>query len=56
MIERDYYRKVDRDAAARQSLDGAVESLDDRFSHYFDAEGLRGVPARPPRASSRASA
>jgi carboxyl-terminal processing protease len=34
-IERDYYRKVDRDDLLDQSLDQAVRSLDDRFSNYF---------------------
>jgi carboxyl-terminal processing protease len=34
-IERDYYRKVDREDLLNQSLDNAVRSLDDRFSHYF---------------------
>ena len=35
-IERDYYRKVDRDKLLNTSLSAAVESLQDRFSHYFD--------------------
>ena len=35
-IERDYYRKVDRDALLNTSLGAAVESLQDQFSHYFD--------------------
>jgi carboxyl-terminal processing protease len=34
-IERDYYREVDRDELLDQSLERAVGSLDDRFSHYF---------------------
>ena len=34
-IERDYYRKVDRDELLDTSLETAVESLDDQFSHYF---------------------
>ena len=34
-IERDYYRKVDREDLLDQSLDHAVRSLDDRFSNYF---------------------
>jgi carboxyl-terminal processing protease len=34
-IERDYYRKVDREDLLNQSLDHAVRSLDDRFSNYF---------------------
>ena len=34
-IEADYYRKVDRDELLDTSLEKAVESLDDQFSHYF---------------------
>jgi carboxyl-terminal processing protease len=34
-IERDYYRKVNREDLLNQSLDHAVRSLDDRFSNYF---------------------
>src|SRR4051794_25092230 len=34
-IERDYYRKVDRQALLNKSLGAAVDSLDDQFSHYF---------------------
>lgn len=34
-IERDYYRKVDRDKLLNTSLTAAVESLQDQFSHYF---------------------
>src|SRR5688572_21614136 len=34
-IEADYYRKVDRDKLLNKSLESAVESLDDQFSHYF---------------------
>lgn len=35
-IERDYYRDIDRDALLNKSLEAAVESLQDQFSHYFD--------------------
>jgi carboxyl-terminal processing protease len=35
VLERDYYRKVDRKDLLNQSLEQAVSSLDDRFSHYF---------------------
>jgi carboxyl-terminal processing protease len=35
MIARDYYREVDRDDLLDQSLEQAVRSLNDRFSHYF---------------------
>jgi carboxyl-terminal processing protease len=34
-LERDYYRKVDRKELLDTSLERAVGSLDDRFSHYF---------------------
>jgi carboxyl-terminal processing protease len=34
-IARDYYREVDRDELLDHSLEQAVRSLDDRFSHYF---------------------
>jgi carboxyl-terminal processing protease len=35
LIERDYYRRVDRDTLLNRSLDSAVRSLDDQFSNYF---------------------
>ncbi|MDQ3722133.1 MAG: S41 family peptidase, partial [Actinomycetota bacterium] len=35
-IESDYYRKIDRDKLVDDSLGGAMSSLDDRFSAYFD--------------------
>src|SRR5689334_21427815 len=34
-IERDYYRKVERNALLNKSLTAAVASLNDQFSHYF---------------------
>ncbi|MBE2319306.1 S41 family peptidase [Solirubrobacter sp. CPCC 204708] len=34
-IEADYYREVDRGKLLNTSLEKAVESLDDQFSHYF---------------------
>jgi carboxyl-terminal processing protease len=37
-IERDYYRKVDRDALLNTSVAAAVESLQDQFSHYFSPQ------------------
>src|SRR3954454_15191362 len=36
IIERDYYRKLGRSDLVNRLLSGAVTSLDDRFSHYFD--------------------
>ena len=35
-IEAEFFRKVDQDKLLDTSLGAAVESLDDRFSHYFD--------------------
>jgi carboxyl-terminal processing protease len=35
MIQRDYYRPIDRNALLDKSLASAVESLQDQFSHYF---------------------
>jgi carboxyl-terminal processing protease len=37
-IADNYYRDVDREQLLDQSLKGAVRSLDDRFSAYFDPE------------------
>jgi carboxyl-terminal processing protease len=34
-LARDYYREVDRDQLLNTSLEEAVRSLEDRFSHYF---------------------
>ena len=34
-LARDYYREVDRDKLLNTSLEEAVRSLEDRFSHYF---------------------
>ena len=55
-IERDYYRKVDRDKLLNTSLAAAVESLQDQFSHYFSPEGRTRSSSSTPRAGSRASA
>jgi carboxyl-terminal processing protease len=35
-IATDYYRRVDRDKLLNSSIGAAVDSLKDRFSHYFD--------------------
>lgn len=35
-IEDSYYRPVSRDTLVNKSIEGAVSSLDDQFSHYFD--------------------
>jgi len=36
VIDAAYYREVDRDKLLDEGIAGAVSSLDDRFSHYFD--------------------
>jgi carboxyl-terminal processing protease len=38
LIQRDYYRKVDRERLLNESLGAAVKSLDDQFSNYFSPE------------------
>lgn len=40
-IRDDYYRKVDAKTLVDRSLKGAVSSLDDRFSNYFDPKEYR---------------
>lgn len=35
-IESNYYRKIPADQLVNSSIEGAVNSLDDQFSHYFD--------------------
>lgn len=35
-IEDAYYRPIKRDQLVNKSIEGAVDSLDDQFSHYFD--------------------
>jgi len=37
-IEDAYYRPISRDQLVNKSIEGAVGSLDDQFSHYFDPE------------------
>ncbi len=41
VIERDYYRPVNRDALLNTSISAAVRSLNDRFSSYFDPRAYR---------------
>jgi carboxyl-terminal processing protease len=41
IIQQDYYRKVDRDDLIDKALGSAVESLDDRFSAYFDPKAYQ---------------
>jgi carboxyl-terminal processing protease len=40
-IEDNYYRKVPPDQLVNKGIEGAVASLDDQFSHYFDPETYR---------------
>jgi carboxyl-terminal processing protease len=41
ILQQDYYRKVDRDDLIDSALGSAVESLDDRFSAYFDPKAYK---------------
>ena len=41
LIQDDYYRKINRSALINRGLQGAVKSLDDRFSNYFDPASYR---------------
>jgi carboxyl-terminal processing protease len=41
LIQRDYYRKVDRDKLLDKSLGAAVDSLNDQFSGYFSPEDYK---------------
>jgi carboxyl-terminal processing protease len=41
VIGEHYYRGVDREKLVDTSLGAAVDSLDDRFSHYFDPQDYR---------------
>jgi carboxyl-terminal processing protease len=41
IIQEDYYRKVDRKQLLNKALGSAVDSLDDRFSAYFDPKEYR---------------
>jgi carboxyl-terminal processing protease len=41
IIQQDYYRKVDRKQLLDKALGSAVDSLDDRFSAYFDPKAYR---------------
>jgi carboxyl-terminal processing protease len=40
-VAENYYRDVDRDKLLDEGLGGAIESLEDRFSAYFDPEAYR---------------
>jgi carboxyl-terminal processing protease len=41
IIQKDYYRKVDRTELVNKALGSAVASLNDRFSNYFDPKAYR---------------
>ena len=41
VIQKDYYRKVDRKQLLDKALGSAVDSLQDRFSAYFDPKAYR---------------
>ena len=41
IIQEDYYRKVDRKQLLDKALGSAVDSLDDRFSAYFDPKAYQ---------------
>ncbi len=41
IIEKDYYRKVDGKQLVNKALGSAVESLNDRFSNYFDPKAYQ---------------
>jgi carboxyl-terminal processing protease len=41
LIHRDYFRKVSTKTLVNDGIDGAVRSLNDRFSHYLDPKSFR---------------
>ena len=41
IIEKDYYRKVNGKQLVNKALGSAVESLNDRFSNYFDPKAYQ---------------
>jgi carboxyl-terminal processing protease len=41
LLTRDYYRKLSRTALVNEGLSGAVASLDDPYSHYYDPTNYR---------------
>src|SRR5918992_2674320 len=48
LIQRDYYRKVDRERLLDESLGAAVKSLNDQFSRYFSPEDYAGLHEATP--------
>ena len=41
IIQQDYYRKIDREQLVNKALGSAVDSLNDRFSAYFDPKAYK---------------
>jgi carboxyl-terminal processing protease len=41
VVDDNYYRRVDRDKLVDKGLGAAIDSLGDRFSHYFDPRAYR---------------
>jgi carboxyl-terminal processing protease len=42
LLERDYYRKLNRSQLVNKGLAGMVASLDDPYSHYYDPSDYQG--------------
>ena len=42
LLERDYYRPLDRSQLVNKGLAGMVASLDDPYSHYYDPSNYQG--------------
>ncbi|MGN6868935.1 MAG: hypothetical protein ACTHMY_11100, partial [Solirubrobacteraceae bacterium] len=42
LLERDYYRPIDRTQLVNKGLAGMVASLDDPYSHYYDPSAYQG--------------
>ncbi len=42
LLERDYYRKINRSQLVNKGLAGMVASLDDPYSHYYDPSAYQG--------------
>ncbi len=41
MIAENYYRPIDKDKLLDEGIGAGIESLDDRFSAYFDPQAYR---------------
>src|SRR5438105_10035106 len=42
LLERDYYRPINRTQLVNKGLAGMVASLDDPYSHYYDPSAYQG--------------